>query len=96
LAEVERSRPDILCLSGLIMAAFESMKATVSLVRSQQERLGYRLPAVLASYGAGRSVWDIACPWSSEEPSSTAGCASTPERIRGAPTPWKACASAKS
>jgi methanogenic corrinoid protein MtbC1 len=47
LAEVERSRPDILCLSGLIMAAFESMKATVRLVRSQEERLGYRPPVVL-------------------------------------------------
>jgi methanogenic corrinoid protein MtbC1 len=47
MAEVERSRPDILCLSGLIMAAFESMKATVRLVRSQEERLGYCPPVVL-------------------------------------------------
>ena len=37
-------RPDVVCLSGLIMAAFESMKATVSLLRSQEEQLGYRPP----------------------------------------------------
>jgi methanogenic corrinoid protein MtbC1 len=47
LAEVGRSRPDVICLSGLIMAAFESMKATVSLLRSQEEHLGYRPPVVL-------------------------------------------------
>lgn len=47
LAEVGRSRPDVVCLSGLIMAAFESMKATVSLLRSQEDHLGYRPPVVL-------------------------------------------------
>jgi methanogenic corrinoid protein MtbC1 len=47
LAEVVRSRPDVVCLSGLIMAAFESMKLTVSLLRSQEGTLGYRLPIVL-------------------------------------------------
>jgi len=47
LAEVERSRPDVVCLSGLIMAAFESMRATVSLLRSQEQQLGYRPPVVL-------------------------------------------------
>jgi methanogenic corrinoid protein MtbC1 len=47
LAEVERSQPDVVCLSGLIMAAFESMKATVSLIRSQEDHLGYRPPVVL-------------------------------------------------
>ena len=40
-------RPDVVCLSGLIMAAFESMKETVSLLRSQEEHLGYRPPVVL-------------------------------------------------
>jgi methanogenic corrinoid protein MtbC1 len=44
---VGRSRPDVVCLSGLIMAAFESMKATVNLLRSQGEHLGYRPPVVL-------------------------------------------------
>jgi methanogenic corrinoid protein MtbC1 len=47
LAEVGRSRPDVVCLSGLIMAAFESMKATVRLLRSQEEHLGYQPPIVL-------------------------------------------------
>ena len=47
LAEVGRSRPDVVCFSGLIMTAFESMKATVSLLRSQEDHLGYRPPIVL-------------------------------------------------
>jgi methanogenic corrinoid protein MtbC1 len=47
LAEVGRLRPDVVCLSGLIMAAFETMKATVNLLRSQEEPLGYRPPVVL-------------------------------------------------
>ena len=47
LAETRRSRPDVVCLSGLIMVAFESMKATVHLLRSQEESLGYRPPIVL-------------------------------------------------
>jgi dimethylamine corrinoid protein len=47
LAEVQRSRPDVVCLSGLIMAAFESMKGTVGLLRAQESVLGYRPPVVL-------------------------------------------------
>ena len=47
LAETARSRPDVVCLSGLIMVAFESMKATVNLLRSQEAHLGYRPPIVL-------------------------------------------------
>jgi methanogenic corrinoid protein MtbC1 len=47
LAEVTRSRPQLVCLSGLIMTAFESMKATVRLLRSQEEHLGYRPFVVL-------------------------------------------------
>ena len=47
LAEAESSHPDVVCLSGLIMAAFESMKTTVSLLRSQEAHLGYRPPIVL-------------------------------------------------
>lgn len=45
--EVVRSRPDVLCLSGLIMAAFDSMKKTVDLVREVEAELGYRPPIVL-------------------------------------------------
>ena len=47
LAEVERSRPDVVCLSGLIMAAFDSMKNTVTLIRAHEGQLGYRPPVVL-------------------------------------------------
>jgi methanogenic corrinoid protein MtbC1 len=47
LEEVNRSRPDVVCLSGLIMAAFESMKATVSLLRDHEAELGYRPPVIL-------------------------------------------------
>lgn len=47
LAEAQRFRPDVVCLSGLIMVAFESMRATVNLLRSQEESLGYRPPVVL-------------------------------------------------
>jgi dimethylamine corrinoid protein len=47
LAAAERSRPDVICLSGLIMLAFESMKATVDLLRGEERRLGYRPPIVL-------------------------------------------------
>jgi methanogenic corrinoid protein MtbC1 len=47
LEEVERSRPDVVCLSGLILAAFESMKGTVALLRAHEDDLGYRPPIVL-------------------------------------------------
>lgn len=47
LAEVLESRPDVLCLSGLIMAAFETMRETVALVRDKETELGYRVPVVL-------------------------------------------------
>jgi methanogenic corrinoid protein MtbC1 len=47
LAEVMHSRPDVVGLSGLIMAAFESMKETVALLRAHEAELGYRLPVVL-------------------------------------------------
>ena len=47
LAEVKRSRPDVVCLSGLIMSAFESMNETVRLLRAHEEELGYRPPIIL-------------------------------------------------
>jgi methanogenic corrinoid protein MtbC1 len=47
LKEVLHTRPDVLCLSGLIMAAFESMKETVSLVRAHERELGYYLPVAI-------------------------------------------------
>ena len=47
LAEARQSRPDVVCLSGLIMVAFESMKETVELLRADERELGYRPPVVL-------------------------------------------------
>jgi methanogenic corrinoid protein MtbC1 len=56
LAEVKRVRPDVVCLSGLILAAFESMRATTELIRSSSADLGYRPPIVL---GGGTMDGDI-------------------------------------
>ncbi len=48
LAEVERHRPDVVCLSGLIMAAFESMRETVAVHQGPR----------IASWDTGpRSFW---------------------------------------
>jgi methanogenic corrinoid protein MtbC1 len=45
--EVRRSQADVVCLSGLIAAAFGSMKQTVDLLRAHEAELGYRPPVVL-------------------------------------------------
>jgi dimethylamine corrinoid protein len=47
LAEVGRHRPDVVGLSGLIARAFESMKATVELLKDNEAELGYRPPVVI-------------------------------------------------
>jgi methanogenic corrinoid protein MtbC1 len=44
---VKASRPDIVCLSGLITAAFQSMKATVDLIRAQASPGAPAPPVVL-------------------------------------------------
>lgn len=56
LAEVRQSRPDVVCLSGLILAAYESMRATTRLIRRHSAELGYRPPVVL---GGGTMDGDI-------------------------------------
>ncbi len=56
LSEVRRTRPDVVCLSGLIVAAYESMKATTRLIRAHGSDLGYRPPIVL---GGGTMDSDI-------------------------------------
>ena len=56
LAEVSQTRPDVVCLSGLILAAFESMKATTRLIHLHFADLGYRPPIVL---GGGTMDSDI-------------------------------------
>jgi methylmalonyl-CoA mutase cobalamin-binding domain/chain len=47
LEEVRRSRADVVCLSGLIAAAFESMKQTVDLLRAHENEIGCHPPIVL-------------------------------------------------
>jgi dimethylamine corrinoid protein len=56
LTEIRQSHPDVVCLSGLILAAFESMKATTRLIRLRSADLGYRPPVVL---GGGTMDSDI-------------------------------------
>ncbi len=60
LAEVERAKPDVVCLSGLILAAFESMKRTVDLIRANEGALGYRPPIVLGGAIIDGRVCDYA------------------------------------
>lgn len=47
LEQTLASRPDVVCLSGLIMAAFDSMRDTVQLIRDAERELGYHQPVVL-------------------------------------------------
>jgi methanogenic corrinoid protein MtbC1 len=56
LDEVRQTKPDVVCLSGLILAAFESMKTTTKLIRLHSADLGYRPPIVL---GGGTMDSDI-------------------------------------
>jgi dimethylamine corrinoid protein len=42
LHEVLVSRPAIVCFSGLIAVAFQSMRATIRLIKSHEDQLGYR------------------------------------------------------
>ena len=47
LEETRRVRPDVVCLSGLISIAFESMRQTIDLIRAHEAELGYAPPVVL-------------------------------------------------
>jgi len=60
LAEVERSRPDVVCLSGLILSAFESMKKVVALLRANEVALGYHPPIILGGAIIDGRVCDYA------------------------------------
>jgi dimethylamine corrinoid protein len=57
VTEIAANRPDVVCLSGLITAAFQSMKATADLVAQHAADLGYRPPVVLG----GSTVDDRVC-----------------------------------
>jgi methylmalonyl-CoA mutase cobalamin-binding domain/chain len=47
LEEARRTKVDVVCLSGLIAAAFDSMKQTVDLLRASESALGYHPPVVV-------------------------------------------------
>ena len=50
----------MVCLSGLILAAFESMKATTRLIRLHVADLGYRPPIVLGGGTVDSDICDFA------------------------------------
>jgi methanogenic corrinoid protein MtbC1 len=54
---IATARPDVVCLSGLITAAFASMKATIELVRAQSAARASHLPVVIG----GGTVDDQIC-----------------------------------
>lgn len=68
LEEALRVRPGAVCLSGLITPAFGNMKATVDLLRAEEERLGYRPPVVLGGGTVDATVCEFvgADSWSSD------------------------------
>ncbi len=84
VAAVETDRPDVVCLSGLITAAFQSMKATIDLVEQLSPALGYRPPVVLG----GSTVDDRVCRFAGAESWSNDGvegvkiCRRLVERVR--------------
>lgn len=52
-------RPRVVCLSGLILAAYESMREITLLIRSHEDDIGYRPPVVI---GGGTLDSDV-CTW---------------------------------
>jgi len=67
LEAVRTHRPDVLCLSGLISIAFESMKRVVDLVRADSRALGYMPPVVLG----GGTVDSEVCQYAGADSWST-------------------------
>ncbi|MBN1320852.1 MAG: cobalamin-dependent protein [Thermoleophilia bacterium] len=67
LEAVRTHRPDVLCLSGLISIAFESMKRVVDLVRADAPALGYMPPIVLG----GGTVDSEVCQYAGADSWST-------------------------
>ena len=67
LEEVQRSRPDVLCLSGLITTAYHSMKHTVELIRANGAQLDFVPPIVLG----GATIDDEVCHYAGADSWST-------------------------
>jgi methanogenic corrinoid protein MtbC1 len=68
LDEVQRTKADVVCLSGLIAVAFDSMKRTVDLLRANHDALGYRPPVILGGAIVDGRVCDYvgADSWSTD------------------------------
>jgi dimethylamine corrinoid protein len=94
LAEVRRSRPDVVGLSGLIMAAFESMKATVTLIRAHEAELGYRPPIVLGGATIDGRVCQYcgADSWSTDAMEGVRICQNLVAEATPTPSPGSAAA----
>jgi dimethylamine corrinoid protein len=88
LDEVRRVRPDVVCLSGLILVAFESMKATARLIRLHSADLGYRPPIVLGGGTVDSDICDFvgADSWSTDAMEGVRICQGLIGR-QGAPSP---------
>jgi methanogenic corrinoid protein MtbC1 len=86
LTEVWRYRPDVLCLSGLIVAAFESMRETVALVRAEETALGRRIPIAIGGAIIDGRVCEYvgADSWSTDAMEGVRLC----EKLVTASTPW--------
>jgi dimethylamine corrinoid protein len=67
LAEIKRSRPDVLCLSGLITTAYHSMKHTVELIRANAAHSSSVPPIVLG----GATIDDEVCHYAGADSWST-------------------------
>jgi methanogenic corrinoid protein MtbC1 len=67
LQEAKLSRPDVICLSGLITTAYHSMKATVQLLRANNGELGYAPPIVLG----GATIDEEVCHYAGADSWST-------------------------
>ena len=65
--EVGRSRPDVVCLSGLITTAYHSMKQTVDQIRAKSAGLGVVPPIVLG----GATIDDEVCHYAGADSWST-------------------------
>ena len=89
LAETLDCRPDVLCLSGLILLSFDSMKETVALVRAHETELGYRLPIVIGGGIIDGRVCEYcgADSWSTDSTEGVRICEKLVDSANGWPTP---------
>jgi methanogenic corrinoid protein MtbC1 len=67
LEEVKRSTPDVLCLSGLVSSAFDSMKKTVGLLRADSGHFDSVPPVVIG----GATIDDEVCRFAGADSWST-------------------------